>query len=306
LTLQRAQDQQQTAQTNYDNFIAGFDSLTISMTKKELASAKMALTLAQKNLADNPQDIATQELTVKLDERKVEVAQKSLADAQKKLTTAQGMSPEIKAPFDGFVTAVNVKAGDNVYNGTIAATIADPNKFEASILVSEMDISQVKLGGDASVSVDVMQGISLPAKVTFISPTATIQSGVVNYSVKVELQSLEAVPEGFQLRQGLTVTVSIIVAERKNVLLVPKAAITSEAGQSYVQVVSSTGATEKRAIKTGITDYKNTEVTEGLNEGDKVSITQSAKTTTTTTQKQQQGGGIMIPGVGGGPPPPGG
>ena len=56
-----------------------------------------------------------------------------------------------------------------------------------------MDILQVKLEGEAWVEVDAMQGMSLSAKVTHISPTATIQSGVVNYEVKVEIESLEAV-----------------------------------------------------------------------------------------------------------------
>ena len=59
-----------------------------------------------------------------------------------------------------------------------------------------------------------------------------------------------------------------------NVLLVPNGAITTEGGQSYVQVVSSTGAIEKRAITTGITDYVNTEVTEGLSEGEQVVVSQ--------------------------------
>ncbi|GAI95589.1 unnamed protein product, partial [marine sediment metagenome] len=76
------------------------------------------------------------------------------------------------------------------------------------------DILQVELGGEAWVQVDAMQGLSLPAEVTHISPTATIQSGVVNYKVKVEVESLK--PEGFQLREGLTVTVSIIVDERND------------------------------------------------------------------------------------------
>jgi len=197
--------------------------------------------------------------------------------------------------------------------GTVAVQIADPNKFEASIMVSEMDIKQVKLGGKATVQVDSQPGLSLPAKVTYIAPTATIQSGVVNYKVKVEVEPLEAVaqvPEGFQLRDGLTVTIGLIVEQKTDVLLVPSAAITSEGGQRYVQVVSPAGATEKRAIKIGITDYTNTEVTEGLNEGETVIIPQSTRTTS-TTQQSQPGGLIPIPGVGGGPPagggpPPGG
>ncbi len=134
----------------------------------------------------------------------LDTANSNLADTQKKLADAQAMSPEITAPFDGFVTALNVKAGDNVYNGTIAVTVADPTKFEADILVSEIDIAQVKLEGDATVQVSAISGISVPAKVTYISPTATIQSGVVNYSVKVELGTLPAASQNQTATQPAT------------------------------------------------------------------------------------------------------
>jgi multidrug efflux pump subunit AcrA (membrane-fusion protein) len=264
----------------------------------------------------------------------LENAQSTLEDSQKDFDEAKSLSPEIKSPFDGFITTVNVKGGDEVLNGTVAVQVADPNKFEANILVSEKDISQVKLGSDATVEIDTMPGVTLPAKVTHIAPTATIQSGVVNYKVTVEVQSTPSTEaqlpvvsenttmsppagmqdtagqgaatatEEFQLREGLTVTLSLIVAQRQNVLLVPYAAITKEGNQSYVQVVSSTGTIEKRAIKTGITNYQFSEVTEGLTEGEKVTTSKTTKTTTTT--QQQQPGGIMIPGVGGGGPPPGG
>jgi pyruvate/2-oxoglutarate dehydrogenase complex dihydrolipoamide acyltransferase (E2) component len=217
-------------------------------------------------------------------ELQVEVAEARLEDAERALDEALDASPEITAPFDGFITKVNVEGGDEVTKGTVAVTLAAPNKFEADTLVSEMDIFQVKLGGEAWVQVDAVQGMSLPAEVTHISPTATIQQGVVNYKVKVELQPLEearqeamekieqggfperlqqAIEEGlitqqqaeeimkemqqgqggqqgqmpkmisedFQLREGLTVTVSIIVDEREDVLLVPNSAITTQRGQ---------------------------------------------------------------------------
>jgi RND family efflux transporter MFP subunit len=287
----------------------------------------------------------------------LELAKARLADAQKALTDAQNASPEIIAPFDGFISTVNVSAGDagvsgnGVPKGTVACQIVDPNKFEADILVSEMDIFDLEVGGDAAVQIDAMTSLTIPAKVTHISPTAAIQSGVVNYYVKVELESLEelwqerqaampdissgelpepikqAIEEGqmtqeeaeamleqmqqaqaeqqaalenFQLREGLTVTVSIIIEEATDVLLVPNGAITTQGGQSYVQVVSSTGTIEKRTIKTGITDYTNTEVTEGLSEGEQVVVPQGT-TSTTTTQQQGPSGGMFIPGMGGPP-----
>jgi hypothetical protein len=187
----------------------------------------------------------------------------------------------------------------------------------------------VEVGGTATVQADAISRISLPAKVTHIAPTATIQSGVVNYKVTVEVESLEAVapeqqtisgtaqgspsgitspagqespstnrtaaiPEAIQLRQGLTVTVSLIVAQRNDVLLVPNGAITTQGGQSYVQVISSTGTTEKRAIKTGITDYVKTEVTEGLSEGEQIVVPKGTTTTTSTTPQQGLPGGTFF------------
>ncbi|MFC1978017.1 efflux RND transporter periplasmic adaptor subunit [Chloroflexota bacterium] len=121
----------------------------------------------------------------------VEDAKQTLEDAKQALAEAMDDSPEIKAPFNGFITKVNVKGGDEVKKGTVAVQIADPNKFEADILVNEMNFLHVKLGGVASVQVDAMPGLILPAKVSHISPAAVIQSGVVNYQVKVEVQSLE-------------------------------------------------------------------------------------------------------------------
>jgi len=105
------------------------------------------------------------------------------------------------------------------------------------------------------------------------------------------------VPENIQLRQGLTVTVSIIVASRTNVVLVPNAAVTKQGNQSYVNVVSASGALEKRVVQTGLSDWQNTEITSGLTEGEKVSVPQGT-TTTTSSSSQNRGGGIPFIGPG--------
>ena len=332
--------------------------LAVDLSQKELEDAQIAVEDAELALKDAQLDKEYAEQDVEDAKLDVEDAKQDVEDARSDLDEAKSLSPEITAPFAGFVTKVNVEGGDEVLKGTVAVQIADPNKFEAKILVSEMDIMQVKIGGEASVQVDAMTGLSLLAKVTHIAPTATIQSGVVNYQVKVEIQPLEEMmqerqearqeaiqkiqqgelpeplrqaieegripqeqaeeimkriqqgeggppgppsgtqvmkPEDIQLREGLTVTVSIIVQEKTDVLLVPNAAITTEGRQSYVQVVSSTGTIEKRAIQTGITDYQNTEVIEGLIEGEKVVVPQG---TTSTSTSPPQRPPMFIPGMG--------
>jgi len=287
-------------------------------------------------------------------ELRVELAEAQLEDAQEALDEAQQKSPEITAPFNGFITSVNVEGGDEVLSGTVAVTIADPDKFEADILVSELDIASVELGGTASVEVDALD-ITVPAEVTHISPTATIQSSVVNYTVRVELEPLDtlieqqqaampdmtsgelpepiqqaidegqmtqeeaeammeqmeqqmqqaqaeqqAVIENIQLREGLTVTVSIVTAEATDALLVPNGAILTRGPQNYVQVMSSDGTIEDRTITTGISDWQYTEVTDGLSEGEQVLIPEGATTAETTTQQGGFPGGMMF--RTGGPP----
>ncbi len=357
LTLLKQQSAVNSAQLSLENTAeTSTDPLQILISQLNLQAAQETLALNQSQVDDANTAVSD--------------AQKAVKDAQQNLTDARAASPEIKAPFTGFITNVNVAGGDEVKKGTIAMTIADPNKFEANIMVNEVNMAQVKLGGNATVSVDSMPGVILPAKLTQISPTATIQSSVVNYQVQVEIQSLQPLattslrsnsgvssanvssqfgsrsrlgagsgnftqsqrpatinqrqqsgnqpatgqqqtpstggrpqtsttaPASVQLRQGLTVTVTIVVQEVSNVLLVPNQAITLQQGQAYVKVPAADGTNEQRAITTGINNAQYTEVTGGLNEGDKVVVPQ-ATAPASTNQQFQQGGGIRIPGVGG-------
>jgi RND family efflux transporter MFP subunit len=328
-------------------------ALQLAEVQLQVEKAKMALEDAQTAVEDAKSAVTDAQLAVDdanfaVEEAKndvvtanytIEDANSTLSDAQDALAETQSLSPIITAPFDGFIPQISVKGGDEVLKGTVAMQIADPNKFEAEITVSEMDISQVELGGPAWVEVDAADGVILPAVITYIAPTATIQSGVVSYKVTVEVQSttsdnatsasgdnatmtspagtgtvpgaMTASASDYQLREGLTVTVSLVVADAQDVLLVPYTAITTNRGQSYVQVVNADGTTEARVITTGVTDYSYTEVTSGLEEGEKVLVSNASTSTSTSSTQQSSQGGMMIPGVmdSGGPPsggPPGG
>ena len=342
-TVVQAQTQLDTAEAKLDAMLSGYDTEEVAVKKLQVEQNELALQEAQNAMEDARVAI--------------EDARKDLGDAQEELDEARSKSQEIRATFDGFITRVNIEGGEEVMTGTVAVQLADPEKFEAEVMVGEMDIIQVKEGGEAWVEVDAMQGLSLPATVTHIAPTATIQSGVVNYRVKVEIESLEArvqerqaaqqeamqkiqqgelpermkqaveegrltqeqaeemvkqrqqaqtgqqgqanmaTPEDFQLREGLTVMVSIVVEEKNDVLLVPNSALTRQGGQTYVQVLSADGAIEECIIETGISDYQYTEVTSGLSEGEQVTIPQGTTTSTPTTSQQGPPGGI-VPGMG--------
>jgi HlyD family secretion protein len=207
----------------------------------------------------------------------------------------------VKAPFDGLVTNVAATDGAVMNTNNVAVTMTNPNKLEADVLVNEIDIFSVKINGTATVSIDSVQGLIVPATVTYIQPTATIQSGVVNYIVKVELnQNITGASSPAanstrtasftNLRQGLSVTVNIVKTTDTNVLLVPNRAIIRTGATTTAQVINSTGTIEVRTITTGASDNRNTEVTQGLTEGEKV-VLQNAATRTATPATGMFGGG---------------
>jgi len=331
----------------------GADPLEVEQKQKQLAVAQANLEKAEDDLTEMLSSVNS--LEVELKQLEVASAQATLDEAIERL-----VGSTMVAPFAGIATSVNIEAGEAVNANQVVIELVDIDKFEADILVNETDIFNIQMGAGAIIQVDAMPGISLPAEVTYISPTATIQQGVVNYRVKVEIQSLqammlerqeamqEAMPdissgelpdrikqdieeglitqeqaeemmrrmqeggmplppgggllpmmlEDFQLREGLTVTISIIVAESNDVLLVPNSAITISGRQTYVKVVSPDGIIEDRLITTGISNWQYTEIIDGLSEGEKVVI---PETTTTTPTTPQPGGDIQFfpgPGMG--------
>ncbi|MFH1639433.1 MAG: HlyD family efflux transporter periplasmic adaptor subunit [Chloroflexota bacterium] len=298
-----------------------WSSTNVSETVSNYQTARAALITMEKAQQNLEQTKRSVQSTLDKAELALEKAQDDLDQAREDLANAV-----ITAPFDGFITMVSVAGGDEVKKGTIAVQIADPTRFEADIMVGEKDIFQVKEGGSATVQVDALPNIVLPAEVTHLAPTATVQSGVVNYEVKVEAESPQlfgqsgqrrqlsggrgqseqslADPEAtpipvFQipdLREGLSVTVNIIIAESNDVLMVPNGAITRSGRDIQVQVMQGS-MPEIRSITTGISNWQYTEVTEGLAEGEEVVVpTTTAANSATSNQGQQRP--FMIPGSG--------
>ena len=197
---------EQTQETSTDRLEIEVKELQVKIAEQRLVDAQIALEdaategLEDAQLAVENAKVDLEDAQITVEDAQIEVAdaKKALEDARKALDEAKNASPAVTAPFAGFITKVSVAGGDEVKKGTVAVNLADPNKFEADILVSEVNIPQVNLGGEATVQVNAISGLSLPAKVTHISPTATIQSGVVNYQVKVELQSMEALMQAQQ------------------------------------------------------------------------------------------------------------
>jgi multidrug efflux pump subunit AcrA (membrane-fusion protein) len=152
----------------------------------------------------------------------------------------------------------------------------------------------------ATVQVLAADAVRFPATVTAISPTAASQGSNVNYEVVVKLQSsgqasmeqqLGDRDPPLKLRDGFTVTVKILIQEKKDIITVPNRAIIRNNSGTSVQVMID-GKPEGRVVTLGFTNGLSTEVIKGLSEGEVVVIQQTRTATNSVTPQISPRGDI--------------
>jgi HlyD family secretion protein len=153
-------------------------------------------------------------------------ARAGVKDAQAALSTDQiNLSKaSIVAPADGVVLTRTVDPGNAVAASLQAVTLftvaEDLTKLRLWVYVDEADVSAVKVGQDASFTVSAYPGRAFPAKVTRVGFGSTITDNVVTYLTYMDVDNAD-----LALRPGMTATSTITATQRKDVLLVPNAAL---------------------------------------------------------------------------------
>ena len=226
----------------------------------------------------------------------------TVAQARASLRSAQTNLSKtvITAPMDGVVIERNVEVGQ-----TVAASFATPNlltigdlkTMQVDISIDEADVGEVKVGGKAEFTVDAFPNKVFTGTVSKIYYAPVIVQNVVTYNGVVDVQN----PEGM-LRPGMTANVRLITSEKKGVLLIPSSALRVKMGGEGNKTqarkrpdggktvwVMKDGKPSPVRVVTGVTDFVNTEVVEGLKEGDVVVV--EAPSQAGTGQPRAQGAG---------------
>jgi multidrug efflux pump subunit AcrA (membrane-fusion protein) len=140
--------------------------------------------------------------------------------------------------------------------------------------INEADISQVQIGQPVEVTFDAFgPEQKYQASISHIDPASTVVSGVVNYKIQAEIGGDLAL-----IRPGMTANMTIVVADKKNVLVVPTRAIIDGKQGKVVRVI--TDAKKKTFTETpvtlGIEGDDGTEVMSGLSEGQSIVVLTTA------------------------------
>jgi HlyD family secretion protein len=272
----------------------------LQQSAANLSSAQASLDLAQAN-EERARGLFAQEYVTRQD---LDVAVQALKAAKAQYAVAQAQvvrdqrnvdNTVIRSPVSGVVVSRLVDVGQ-----TVAASLQSPTLFTIAQDLSHMqidtsyaeaDVGNIRVGQPASFRVDAFPNRTFRGEVKQVRLNPTTQQNVVTYDVVVSVENLDQA-----LMPGMTAYVNIVVAQRKEVLVVPNAALrfrpvdaakarvgsdkpkgdgrgkgdTTPMGTVYVL---ENGQPKAVRISVGITDNKLTEVVAGeLKDGDAVVI----------------------------------
>jgi HlyD family secretion protein/Putative peptidoglycan binding domain len=203
-------------------------------------------------------------------------------------------------PKGAIVEAWNVSLGGRVSSATALASVDFPRDLIAQTLVTQADISSLKVGQKAALTIDGATGDPFTATITSISsqPASSSSSGsssAVDYAVDLAPHGLPSLA-----KSGMTGSLTVTIASRSNVLLVPTSAVSGSSSASFVRVMQN-GTPTYRQITTGMTTSSLTQITSGLTPGEVVVTGQYTNSAASATSTGSGLGGLGgLGGFGGG------
>jgi len=241
---------------------------------------------AQTTIKNDKDAISNADLDIQSQELSIKQKENALSDAKEKLAYYF-----IRAPFEGVVTAINVKKGDSVSGGTVLAVLLAKQRI-AEISLNEVDVAKVKVGQKVNLTFDAVADLTITGEVTEIDAIGAVTQGVVTYGVKIVFDTQDE-----RVKPGMSVSTAIITDVRQDVIVVSNSAVKTSGTIQYVEVLIN-NAPQVQSVETGLSNDTMTEIISGINEGDKV-ITQTIAASTAKTQTQQNSS-FRIPGITGG------
>ena len=219
--------------------------------------------------------------------RSAEISMQNLQDAMNNYT--------ITAPISGTIIEKDAKVGDAVKAGDTLCIVYDLSYLEMSINVDELQISSISVGQQVQITADAVPDKTYVGTVTRVSMKGTSNSGTTTYPVTIRIDDTDG------LRPGMNANAEIVVAEAKNALVVPNAAVMRG---SYVLVTKDSPSAANAdttmeapegfvyvPVKTGVSDDDYTQIVSGIQEGDTIGYDPSS----VSSDSYYDDGGYIMP-----------
>jgi HlyD family secretion protein len=273
---------------------------SVMQAEGDVANARAALELAQLTEKRMEELVAKQNSS----QSELDQAKATLHQAEAQLKIKEGALQKAKvdldhctitSPIDGIVISRSVDVGQTVaasLSAPVIFTIAnDLTKMQIDAAVAEADVGTVEVGQKVDFTVDAFPRKTFHGEVVQVRNAPSTVQNVVTYDTVIGVSNAD-----LKLKPGMTANVSIIGAQRDNVLKISNAALRFRPPDAPPPPLGAHGRgkpgeqqTERTVyvlngsnprpmqIKTGISDGTFTEVLDGLKEGDRVVTAMTGK-----------------------------
>ncbi len=244
---------------------------TLSIPNK--AGANYTENLNAYNAAIEARDLAIKAAQADLDRLMTEEGGgDSVAAAEIQKINAEIRKNTIYAPFAGIVTNIEREVGENVSVGDRMISILGESKLEVVLEVSELDVAKLVPGADIEITIDAIRGESFAGVLKTVNSRETEIQGVPVYEAFVELETDP------RIKTGMNANGKVVLGEKENVITIPYYAVQNESGKAFVEVMLSSGDTERREVVLGLRGTDSiVEVIAGLTEGEEIVFTPQTK-----------------------------
>ncbi|KAB0591219.1 efflux RND transporter periplasmic adaptor subunit [Campylobacter lari] len=210
----------------------------------------------------------------------------SLKNAQKDLAYTT-----ITAPSKGEIINVAVEEGQTVnanQNTPSIVRLADLSEMEIRMQIAEADINKISVGKKVKFSILNEPDKKYEATISSIDPAnTTISDATSNTNLNSNSSASTSAVYYYArvfvkndnnfLRIGMSTENEIAIKTENNTLVIPTLAIKSDTSGYYVEILKANNISVKTPVKLGIKDSLNTQILDGINEGDLVIIGKNKK-----------------------------
>jgi HlyD family secretion protein len=240
------------------------------ISKALVEEAEKSYQMALNKQMSAQRNIAVSRAEVLKTKAQVAQAQAALERAEEDLRNST-----IVSPIDGIVLSRDVQVGDAVSSilvlgsqATLILTLGDTSEVYVQGKVDEADIGKVYLNQPARIVVESFRDKKFVGKVTKISPLGKEKDNVTTFEVRVSIQN-----PGGELKANMSANAEILLEEKKNVLMIPEAALIYDKDRNASVETPDAKAEKGRkkiSVKLGISNGVKTEIVAGLNEKQQV------------------------------------
>lgn len=252
-----------------------YTSVTDVLTQTQLDTYKTNVTSIGSQVETMIATISGTQSEIKQTELSLSTLQKEkdtkLAEANAQATQVQGQisvnetlvdNSLLRAPFDGVITTKNADVGGVISFGSPVYHLVQDDIVKVTIGVPDELSDYFSVGEDGFVYVGENEDNKISAKITKIYPAVDPKNNKV--TIELEIDNKE-----HTLKVGSIVSVSLPHKNSSNGIVIPKEALVSRYGLSYVFVVKD-GVVTRKIVGVGIQTDSSIEITYGLLSGDVV------------------------------------